>query len=468
MVRELEKGGARVTSEDEKLRHYEVIFAGDADGSLAAARDDVYAHPGAKPEYRFSGIMEDLRRRDFSINAIAVSLNAQSRGLLLDPMNGLADLERQEIRALSVHAFTNQPIRLMRILRYCGRMGCKMESRTQEWFDLAMERGLQQNIQGSEAGDEVRSLAREDNPVHALKQWESHELLAAIHPQLQRRKPDYDSLNKLAKVRNNFLSVGIRPRPEVAVTNYILGRLKSSEASAALRRMEFRAAETEAISHLIPEGQKIARILKGHKTDAPRDAYLYLASVPPEMLAFIEIEMPNPRVGSKIRNYLQKWRPMRQALPGAELEALGVPRGPKFDKVLDQLFDLQLRGRARSPEDRTKALRSLAGIKEEPKKKEEKEKKKRKDKDVPAAPPAPVAKNQGKPAPKAAAPPLRAIAKAATAEPKPQQSAAAVAIGARARAKHDEETDPHRLAEKPGRPAPPRSKARAGKKSRGK
>ena len=88
-----------------------MIFAGDVDGSISGARDDVYERPGAKPEYRFSGIMEDLRRRDFSINAIAISLNTQSRGLLLDPTNGLADLERQEVRALSIHAFTNQPIR---------------------------------------------------------------------------------------------------------------------------------------------------------------------------------------------------------------------------------------------------------------------------------------------------------------------------------------------------------------------
>src|ERR1700722_20424909 len=81
MVRELEKGGARVIWESEKLRHYEIAFAGEADGSISAARDDVYESPGAKPEYRFAGIIEDLRRRDFSINAIAISLNARSRRL---------------------------------------------------------------------------------------------------------------------------------------------------------------------------------------------------------------------------------------------------------------------------------------------------------------------------------------------------------------------------------------------------
>src|ERR1700691_1252986 len=66
IVRELEKGGARIVTENERLRYYEMVFAGDVDGSIGAARDDVYSHPGAKPEVRFAGITEDLRRRDFS------------------------------------------------------------------------------------------------------------------------------------------------------------------------------------------------------------------------------------------------------------------------------------------------------------------------------------------------------------------------------------------------------------------
>jgi tRNA nucleotidyltransferase (CCA-adding enzyme) len=378
MVRELEKGGARVVWESERLRHYQLVFAGDADGSISAARDDVYGRPGAKPDYRFAGIMEDLRRRDFSINAIAISLNIHSRGLLLDPTNGLADLERQEVRALSIHAFTNQPVRLMRILRFCARMGFKLESRTQEWFDLAMERGLNETIEGADAGQELRSLAREDNPAATLKEWETHGLLAAIHSKLQRRKPDYDSLNKLSRVRANFQAAGLRPRLHAAVTAYTLGRLKPRESAAALRNLEFRAAEIAAIENLVPEAQKVVKMLRNRKTDAPKDAYSYLASLPSETLAFIEVEMPHPRALSKIRNYLQKWRPMRLALPAAELDSLGVPRGPKFDKILEQFFEMQLRGKARSPEDRTKVLRQLAGIKEEPKKKPEKEKKKKK------------------------------------------------------------------------------------------
>src|SRR6202045_2178636 len=159
MVRELEKGGARVTLESERLRHHEIVFAGDVDGSIAAFPGDVYARPGVKPDYHFAGIMEDLRRRDFSVNAIAISLNTQSRGLLLDPMNGLADLERREIRALSIHSFTNQPVRLLRALRYAARMGFKLDTRTSDWFNLAIERALQETISPEDAGSEFRQAA---------------------------------------------------------------------------------------------------------------------------------------------------------------------------------------------------------------------------------------------------------------------------------------------------------------------
>src|SRR5208282_2946663 len=229
-------------------------------------------------------------------------------------------------------------------------------------------------------------------------------LLAAIHPQLQRRKPDYDSLNKMARVRGNLIGAGLRPRLQVPVTYYTLARLKSREASAAMRDMEFRQSEMDAVAHLIPEAQKIVKVLKSRKTNAPKDAYFYLASLPAEVLVFIEVELPNPRAVSKMRNYIQKWRPLRLALPAAELDSLGIARGPKFDKILEQLFEMQLRGKGRDPESRTKILRQLAGIKEEQKKKPEKEKKKGKGKvaGAPEAKPQEKSKQQA-PAPGASA-----------------------------------------------------------------
>ncbi|MHB8525561.1 MAG: tRNA nucleotidyltransferase/poly(A) polymerase family protein [Candidatus Acidiferrales bacterium] len=376
MVRELEKGGARTVVDDEHLRHYELIFVGDVDGSISAARDEVYARPGAKPEVRWSTVMEDLRRRDFSINAVAISLNTASRGLLLDPTNGLADLERREVRALSIHAFTNQPIRLLRALRFSARMGFQMEPRTQEWFDLAIERGLQETMDSREIGKEVMDVGREENAAGILKLWESNNLLGAIHPKLQRKRPDYDGLARLAKAREGFVASGLRVRQAIPNVYYALRKL-GPRMGTVLKNLNVPANEAAKVLHLPNEAKKLLQVLRGGKTKTPRDAYQVISQTPTELLAFMEAEFRNARAAAKIRNYLQKWRPMRLSLPMAELDSLGVAHGPKFDKILDQFFELQLRGKVRSPEDVTKRLKQLAGIKDEPKKKLKEEKKKR-------------------------------------------------------------------------------------------
>src|SRR6202041_1011425 len=227
----------------------------------------------------------------------------------------------------------------------------------------------------------------------------------------------------------------------------------------------YRAAEMDALAKLGPETQKVLKVLKSPKTNAAKDAYYYLAATPSEVLAFIEVEMPNPRALSKIRNYLQKWRPLRMASPAGELEALGVERGLKFDKIVEQFFELQLRGKGKTPEDRTKILKNLAGIKDEIKK-PEKEKKKRKG--APEAAPHAEGKSQDKSKGAAAAAQTASAAspdgksapagKASAAGAKPGQSAAA-AIGARAQAKHDKAAHDDKAAGK-------KSKARPAKKSR--
>jgi tRNA nucleotidyltransferase (CCA-adding enzyme) len=379
IARELEKGGARTVTEDEKLRQIEIIFSGDVDGSISAARDDLYARPGTRPEIRWSTILEDLHRRDFSLNAIAISLNPASRGLLLDPTNGLADLERREVRALSIHSFTNQPVRLLRAARYCARMDFKLESRTEEWFALALERNLQESITPEDAGRELRQLAREDKPAQVLKAWEARGLLGAVSPQLAKRHPHYEMLARILRAREDLASAGLRPRLFTPVTYAVLGKLKDRERAALLDRLKFRAEEAGAVLHLEDEAQKTAKILAGRKTSAPGEAFAFLERTTTALMAFILAESSNGKAVSKIRTYLHKWRPLRQALPAAalELESIGMEHGPKFDKVIEDLFQAQLLGRGRTPELRIKLLRKLSGIKEPPKKKpDEKDKKK--------------------------------------------------------------------------------------------
>lgn len=395
LLHDLEKAGARILEQSEKLRHIEFVLPGEVECSVASARDDVYEHPGAKPEYRWCTVTEDLRRRDFSLNAVALSLNPASRGLLLDPTNGLADLEaNHEVRALSIHSFTNQPERLMRATRYCVRMGFKMEQRTADWFALAKERGLHKNLPAEAAGREVRQLAREDKVVGILKAWETHGLIAAIHPHLERRHPDYDGLAKFSRVREAMMASGIRVSSQGAfapTVYYVLGRLGSREQSTASHRMEFRKGELEAIHDLESSAEKLIKVLKGPaknllpktldkkkrtKAAEARALYDFIEGAPAGLLAFIQSEYKQPRALSAIRMYVGKWKPLRAELPVLELETMGMPRGPKFDQTIEELFNSQLVGKGRNPQDRTALLRKLSGIKPEPPKREKKEEKK--------------------------------------------------------------------------------------------
>lgn len=442
LARELAEQGARIVTENERLRHLEMVYHGETDFSLQSARDEVYARPGARPEARWATITDDLRRRDLSINAIAISLNPASRGLLLDPTNGLADIQKREVRVLSMHSFTNQPIRLLRVLRYAVRLEFRMEARTAEWFALAMERRLHETIEGEPLGEELRALAREERCVAILKAWEARGLLSVVHSRLQKRRPAYDDLAKLMKAREAMLPARRAPRLFAPVVHYLLARLSPGERGAALRRGALRAAEIETIYHLEPSATRIAKWLKSRKAASPRDAYAYLESVPCELLAFILADFTHAKVLAKIRTYLAKWRPLRLALPAGELEALGVARGPKFDKILEDLFQLQLAGKGRNPQDRLRLLRQLAGIKPEPKKKEkEKEKEpKKKAKAEPqgaAAAPAP---------PKAGAPERAALLKAAQQKAPPR---AVVPAAPRP------EAEPPRAKKLPAKPAPP-------------
>jgi tRNA nucleotidyltransferase (CCA-adding enzyme) len=376
MARELEKGGAKVLTEDEKLRHVEILFAGDVDGSLSAARDEYYVRPGTRPEIRWSTIMEDLRRRDFSLNAIAISLNPASRGLLLDPTNGLSDIEHGEVRALTIHSFTNQPVRLLRALRVAARMGFKLEARTQEWFNLAIERELQKTITPEDAGQELRALAREERPHLVLKEWHGQELLELVHPLLAKKHPDYDAISRLLKVRDELFMAGFRPRLATPMMLAILGRLKDREVGHLLSKLGFRSGEIQLLEEFPEKALEVQKELAGKKTKTPIEAYQYIEKLSLEFIAYLLAESNNSAAVSKLKAYLHKWRPIRQALPvvATELETLGMPRGPKFDQVIHEVFAAQLNGRGKTPEEREKMLRKLSGIKEPPKKKEKEKK----------------------------------------------------------------------------------------------
>jgi hypothetical protein len=169
---------------------------------------------------------------------------------------------------------------------------------------------------------------------------------------------------------------GFRPRLATPMMLAILGRLKDRELGHVLSKLGLRSAEIQEIEEFPEEALEVQKELTGKKTKTAFEAYQYIEKIPLEVVAYLLAESNNSAAVSKLKAYLHKWRPVRQALPvvANELEAIGMPRGPKFDAVIDQVFAAQLNGRGKTPEEREKMLRKLSGIKEAPKKKEKEKK----------------------------------------------------------------------------------------------
>src|SRR5260221_9467100 len=126
-------------------------------------------------------------------------------------------------------------------------MGFKVESGTQEWFHLASERELQLTITTEDAGEEVRSLSREERPQLILKEWEDADMLERVHPMIAKKHPGYDAINRLIKVRDDLYMAGFRPRLATPMLLAILTRLKDRELSNTLSKLGDRSAEIDAI-----------------------------------------------------------------------------------------------------------------------------------------------------------------------------------------------------------------------------
>jgi len=244
-------------------------------------------------------------------------------------------------------------------------------------------------------------------------------LMEVINPLLAKKHPDYDAINRLMKVREDLFTAGFRPRLATPVLLAILGRLKDRELSHVLSKAGFRAAETDIALSFEEKTLTAQKELVGKKMQAPVDSYRFLEKFPLDQMAYLLAESNNSGALSKIRAFLHKWRPIRNGLPQVanELEALGMPRGAKFDQLVEQVFAMQLTGRGKTPEEREKILRKLSGIKEQPKKKEKEKKPSKGVAKAHAAPAAPdhkraVAKAEGKHAAKAKPAPPRAASRA--------------------------------------------------------
>src|SRR5580658_1038869 len=200
--------GGKVLSEDGLKRWVELELAGGVRASVSNARSEKYSKPGAKPQLAPATIHEDLMRRDFTINAMALSLNRGSRGLLIDPTNGQADLVNRELRTTNTYALFDDPSRLFRLIRFQYVLGFEVASRTQSQIENALVGEYQMAAPVSALATEIRALSDSENAVAALEAFDRLELLKLISPALTGAKLNTPGLAKFEKLAHTVLPPG--------------------------------------------------------------------------------------------------------------------------------------------------------------------------------------------------------------------------------------------------------------------
>ena len=149
-----------------------VRFPGGVRMEIGSTLSVTYPKPG-KPVFKPATILDDLRRRDFTANAMALSLNDGSYGLLMDPLNGVADIENRELRLVSNYGFIEDPVRMIRAVRLMARLGWQMDEKTQERYETGKKEGYISAMDAFHRGYETEEIFHEEDPLRVLKRLES-------------------------------------------------------------------------------------------------------------------------------------------------------------------------------------------------------------------------------------------------------------------------------------------------------
>src|SRR5437868_6631467 len=231
LQKELERGGAATQSVDDDQKALHLTLPGNVRAEISMARTERYEKAGKPPVVTPGTILEDLRRRDFTVNAMALSLNPGSRGLLMDPFNGAADIEAKLIRILHNYAFVEDPARLIRASRFAARFHWPLEERTQARFDSAKENKYIEYISDRTIGYEIEQLAYEEDPLHIVRVLEKEGWLQVLSPHWTTAKVDTAGLSQLMKTRQQMSEFGYAPDPAPAVLYFLTSRLNDKEVS---------------------------------------------------------------------------------------------------------------------------------------------------------------------------------------------------------------------------------------------
>jgi tRNA nucleotidyltransferase (CCA-adding enzyme) len=346
-------GRSVVASEHERFGTATVEWAGGRI-DVAAARRERYAVPGALPEVRGASLTEDLLRRDFTVNALALALDGERPGELQSAPHALEDLRAGRLRVLHERSFLDDPTRLWRLARYRARLGFAVEEHTAQLAAAAVAQGAPRTVSGARVGAELRLALAEPDPQAALAELDRLGLLGALHPRLRFEAPLADRALELlgaGEGRPDLLLLAALALPLALRADGGVGGHPTPEIAALLDRLEFTAAERDraaaaaaAVPHLVEELPRAA---------APSRLRALAVSVPPEGVALAgAVSAPAAPVA---RRWLEELRYVRLRIGGEDLLAAGIPQGPEIGRRLEETLRMRLDGEL--PDERDAQLR---------------------------------------------------------------------------------------------------------------
>lgn len=312
---------------------------------VATARSETYARPGALPTVSPGTLRDDLYRRDFTANALALALTGPDPGALFDPFDGRADLESRLLRVLHDASFRDDATRILRGARYEARLGFR--------FGRATLRRLKRDVRylgaisGARLRDELRRLLREPEPERPLRRLHALGALAVIEPALSFERPRAGTFARLRRLHGS--------PPVTTYLALLAWDLPPRRAAALARRLALTKRESEAVLAAPAARRLEKRLARGVK---PSRVAELLSPLPlPALWALSAAGDPHSR--RLALRYLERWRHVRPALNGNDLLAIGARPGPLLGKVLARLRAAGLDGDVRSRKDEESLARRL-------------------------------------------------------------------------------------------------------------
>jgi tRNA nucleotidyltransferase (CCA-adding enzyme) len=295
---------------------------------IATARRETYERPGALPTVTPASLNDDLGRRDFTVNAIAIDLGT---GRLEAFPGALEDLANRTLRILHDASFIDDPTRLLRLARYASRLRFEIEPHTKELALTAVRQGALDTVSGARAGAELRLMAREPDPLAALNALEALELDRALHPRFGLAEP--------AVARRALALLPPDGRPDLLALAAAAEDVPMEELRSLLDRLAFEGPDRERIVAAAGEARALAQKLGGARL--PSEIAAAAGNASPELVALAGAHGPADNAAA----WLDELRHVRLEIDGADLIEAGVPEGPQIGRALNAALEAKLDGR---------------------------------------------------------------------------------------------------------------------------